>query len=759
MNKLLHFREQIENSVKRLNSTIENIASADILDSTLYENWKLQISTVMDTLSDSRLRVGVVGSVKSGKSTLINAMIGNDVLKRGAGIITSFVTKVVNTGEVSAWVELKSISEVSQEIQNLIRQFSGLDGFDQISHFKLDDVSQRESLKHFIDKLRREYHGSSSIFDTSAVLLKAYLDGYERVEQYISDKREKIFFNADNLDNHRFYVGDESIAVFVKDMELCYPIRWLDNSVELADCQGSDSPNPIHLELLQEYLLGAHFIVYVISSRTGLREADFKLFEFIRSLNMFHNILFILNVDIDVHPDFSDLQQLEKRVLNELGWVVPNPKLFTFSALAELISAYGQKAKSHEFKRYALWKEVYPEFLEASAEQFKNFCDELSNRLISQRAELLFESGIARLKAVVTSIHDFAAARQKLMDRDLAELKQLAKDIEVRKDALAATLQTLENTIQGLQDSLKDEFGKIIQGFFDISNGPVVRETLNMIDNYQVDSNYKKLLSDPRSLTKALYAFYMDFKDALTRFLVEEINTKIIDFGRTQEKALEDRLFQSTRAFWALFAVAMEDYRKALKKLDIPLKSSDIDSIEKWRPPKDIIPPSFSSLAGEHVLSKGILFVKFGIGRFSRILRKFKDWISKRRKDVNLFASEDNFIEAVNVVKKEAREEILYAFRDYRQNFKYQYFFRLIDDGISHIIREFRVRAQLANVDLEHFVRLGHEEKAERENLLALMNDSVKSTTELLRDIENIRSTLKKSSAFPEANRRELVQR
>ncbi len=758
MNGFLHFKERIGSSIEELNGIIEDIASAGILDSILYENWKLQISSVTDTLSDSRLKVGVVGSVKSGKSTLINAMVGNDVLKRGAGIITSFVTRIVNRSEASAWVELKSISEVSREIQGLIKQFSGLDGFDQISHFRLDDESQRKALGGFIDRLRREYHGSSSVFDASAVLLKAYLDGYERVERYISDKRKKIFFDANNLDNHRFYVGDESIAAFVRDMELYYPIEWLDDAVELADCQGSDSPNPMHLELLQEYLLGAHFIVYVISSRTGLREADFKLLEFIRSLNMFDNILFVLNVDIDVHPDFADLEQLKKRVINELGWIIPNPELFTFSALAELISACGRDAKPHELKRYALWKEVCPDFLEISEEQFRSFCDELADKLISQRAELLLESGIARLKAVLTSVHDFAAARQRLMDRDLAELKRIARDIEARKDALAATLQTLENTMQGLQESLRDEFGKIIQGFFDTSSGPVVRETLNMIDSYQVDSRYRKLLSDPRSLVKALYAFYVDFKDALTRFLVEEINTKIIDFGKNQEKALEERLFQSTRAFWALFAVAMEDYRKALKKLDIPLKSSDADNIERWRPPRDIVPPSFSALAGEHVLSKGILFVKFGVSRFSRILRKVREWISKRRRDVNLFASEDNFIEAVNVVKREAREEVLYAFRDYRQNFKYQYFFRLIDDGVSHIIREFRIRAQLANVDLDHFVRLGHEKKSERENLLTLINNSVRNTVRLLDGIENIRASLKESSALSEASNRELVR-
>ncbi|MCK7509209.1 MAG: dynamin family protein [Desulfobacterales bacterium] len=40
------------------------------------------------------IRVAVVGAIKSGKSTFLNALLKGDFLKRGAGVVTSIVTRV-----------------------------------------------------------------------------------------------------------------------------------------------------------------------------------------------------------------------------------------------------------------------------------------------------------------------------------------------------------------------------------------------------------------------------------------------------------------------------------------------------------------------------------------------------------------------------------------------------------------------------------------------------------------------------------------
>ncbi len=58
------------------------------------DRWQRMLAQIQAHLAEDVVRVAVVGTVKSGKSTLINALVGQDILKRGAGILTAMITRV-----------------------------------------------------------------------------------------------------------------------------------------------------------------------------------------------------------------------------------------------------------------------------------------------------------------------------------------------------------------------------------------------------------------------------------------------------------------------------------------------------------------------------------------------------------------------------------------------------------------------------------------------------------------------------------------
>ena len=62
-------------------------------DSAQLNSWRRSLEAVSESLQDHTLRIAVVGPVKSGKSTFINAVQGRDLLKRGAGYILSHTRK------------------------------------------------------------------------------------------------------------------------------------------------------------------------------------------------------------------------------------------------------------------------------------------------------------------------------------------------------------------------------------------------------------------------------------------------------------------------------------------------------------------------------------------------------------------------------------------------------------------------------------------------------------------------------------------
>ncbi|MBW1974499.1 MAG: dynamin family protein [Deltaproteobacteria bacterium] len=751
MNEYLHLKRQISTRIEVLRDIVDTLRRWDIVDEQTLGVWQGQLEAVRDVCEQSALRIAVVGPVKSGKSTLINALIGRDLLKRGAGIITSFVTRVINNEFPHARIEIKSFDEITSELKRAISMLPF--PVERKSSWDLRSPSDRETIREIVGSAIRDKSGGSSPLNPNALLLLSLVEGFENVESYLREGQFILKFGPEELDGHHKFVSNESLAVYVKNTEIHCPIGWIEEPIELADCQGSDSPNPLHLARLQEYLLRSHFVVYVVSSRMGLREADFKLLDLLRALQVFPHTLFVLNVDVDVHTDLGDLRELERRVVDELKWMVESPVVYSFSALAELTRVLGMEADEKEARKLRLWDEVHSDIVRFSKEQFSDFKEHLRSKILQEKAYLLLSSGLGRLRMTASSVHDFAVTQKKLLHSNLEELKRMDLDMKRRRDALMTTLSSLENTVSGLRDTLREELDRAMHVFFNVSSGPVVREILGMIDSYRIAPSYEEKFSDPRRVAAALHAFYAEFRQAIVKFLTETVNLRILDFAKQQEGVLRDRFDQSARAFATLFMVALNDYRKTLEQVELSLQSFEAGDIAPWSPPSDVVPPSFSTFAEDQVLSRGVLLIKYGIGRIGRIFRRFIDKLSGRRRSWEIFVSRDNLDEAVELVKRELREELLYAVRDYRQNFKFQYLYRLIDDGIAHIIREFRVRAELIATDLEKLLDVAQSEGGIKQELLEDLEKAVQVCSAMADELEDLRCAMQiRSCSGNEAN-------
>lgn len=719
MSEYLQFKSKIEQRVVTIEEAIRELEKIKLVETSAASRWRDHLTQVKGSLQDSLLRVAVVGSVKSGKSTLINALAGKDLLKRGAGIITAFITRILTNGDVGGWVELKPWSQISDEMNTAIRMLPVSQ--EEMSDGEIVDVrssEDRKRLREWLDKTQQEWQQTRGQLDPNFILLNAYLDGYKGLHKNIGDAVNRLIFDKESLSQHQRYVGQEGQAVYIRDMELSYPVPWLGDKIEVADCQGSDSPNPLHLSLLQQYLLKCHFILYVISSRTGLREADFKLLDFIKTLRMFPQTLFILNADLDVHGHQEDLEELIERVRTELNWIVPHPQLYSFSALYHLINELGDAAPDRDRRRLKMWRED-SDLANRTEQGYERFRDDMARRISSQRTRVLLGSGLSRLSMVAGSINDTTRAHRRFMDQNLGSLKKSSKQLKSKQKALQGTLGTLENAIAGLKESLRKELDNAVGSYFDLSYGPLIQETMDMVEHYPVDPQYQKDLSDYRQLLRQLHRFYMEFRQSLARYLIEKVNLRVIEFAKEQEEFLQDRLNHSSRAFWSLFTTALEDYRKELAQFGIELSVISASEGYDWSAMEKITPPSFSAFVDEQVIGRGTLLMKFGLGRLTRFLNQLKGKIGRRKSPLEKKSEgSESFQEAVSLVKSETKSELMYDFRDYRQNFKYGYLYKILDEGTAHLLEAFKSRAEMAQLDFANLLKQSEVAGEERQQML-----------------------------------------
>jgi GTPase SAR1 family protein len=730
----------LENLKEILETLTEELSPLFREDSSQVISWRRSLAAVSESLGDQTLRIAVVGPVKCGKSTFINALQERDLLRRGAGIITAFITRIRAGSEEKGWVEIKSWEEINGEVNEAISMVGLTRGSESTDPVDLRREEDRKRLHQCIQELKQGSLAGGETFDPNVVLIKAYLNGYDTLSAHVKDKPVLLEFGADELNKHQAFVSQESQSVYLRDMELQLPISWLGDMVEIGDCQGSDSPNPLHFALLQEYLLSSHYILYLVSSRVGLRQADLKLIEAIKILRMLPRTLFVLNADFDEHGDVDALQQLQKRLREELSLLIGEPKIYTFSALFQLLEAEESldQLSSREKRRLEGWYEEEA-MVEISRRDFEYFRSDLKTLVNRERNRVLYGGVLSHLQRVSQSMKDSVHTRQRLLSKDKEELRVLADDIKTRQQSVAAALDTVEHTLNGLRDSLKEQIRTAVDSYFDTKYGPIISDTMQLIENYQVDSFERIKVAETRKLLANLYLFYQDFRQVLSRHLIDKVNLRIIDFAKKEEENIEKKLKEAAAGYWELLGQALRQYQSTLADTGLTLSLAAPERLPEPKRPA-IAPPPFSAfIQRSESLGRSSLLLRFGLRRLGHLFSGLKKRVLRRSKAGTGEAGEEAFREAVTLVKKETQNELLTYFKDYRQNFKFAYLFSYTEQYAQALLQLFQDIGDATMIDISHLQEVAHKKATSQEDTtedLAIVEHRLNYAEEHLRSLE-----------------------
>ena len=300
------------------------------------QHWQKVLSQVQAHVAEDTCRLAVVGAVKSGKSTMINALVGQDLLRRGAGILTAMVTRVQPGPEAQAVLRFKGWDEINGEIRRALGLLPNPRLVDRAEPLDLQAAPDRELLAQVLAEAREADLWTGGSLDQNYLLLKSYLEGYDLLQD-LMPATGTLPLTGPDLARHRDLVTREATAVYLKDVLLTIPFPWPAEGLELGDCQGSDSPFPQHLAQVLAYLIKSDLALYVVSSRVGLRQADFQFLAELKRMGLIPHILVLLNLDLGEHTSYAEVVKIRDRVAQELGSWQPDPRVYAFSALKLLL--------------------------------------------------------------------------------------------------------------------------------------------------------------------------------------------------------------------------------------------------------------------------------------------------------------------------------------------------------------------------------------------------------------------------------------
>ena len=671
-----------------------------------FADWQKTCDTIKSQISGEIIRVAVVGPIKSGKSTFINSLLKGEYLKRGAGVVTSIVTRVRNGKKLKAKLLFKSWDEINSDMEQALVLFPSLEWRNENYRFDIRQKKERMDLEKALISLNSEHLISNGAHNVNNILLTSYLKGYEKIKDLFSVETLTRQYENELFSEHWTFVGDGSMAVYLKDVQLEIDSGNIDSNIEIADCQGSDSPNPLHLAMIQEYLLLTHLIVYVISSRTGLREADIKFLSIIKKMGIIDNILFIINCDFSEHESINDLKLLIENVKEELALIKPSPEIYSLSALLNLFKTRRANLSQKDRLRLEQW-ETEPELTDFSNSETARFESSFYNRLTKGSYSLLLKNHLERLRIISSGMGRWIYFNQNILSRDAHSANEIVEKIKKHQEGMRQIKAVIKNTLAGSTKTINHDLKTDIERFFDIRSGDLIQNIIEFIRDYTV--SYQKYEENLKAsgFPNTLYLVFQEFKQAVDIYMTETINPEIIRFTREKEKRILENIENIAEPFDVMVQDAIVGYDGMMEnfgivrsfespeRIDLP----DIDTIKAVTgltlPPAVAYMRYTAKIKTEAVMRFGFYsVVKF----FKKILKK----PIERKNEEGILALKAGVLR----MKRETEKSMAFFFKDYQENIKFQYMYKIVE-AVSFSLYESLVdRFQAYAADLSNSVEL-----------------------------------------------------
>jgi GTPase SAR1 family protein len=709
--------------------------------------WKTTCQIISEQTSEETMRVAVVGAIKSGKSTFVNTLFGGDYLKRGAGVVTSIVTRVRSGSRLRASLYLKNWDEVNQDINGASVLLPAHLQPGEEQSFDLRREKDRRILDQALADLAADQLITNDTRSAGSVLMASYLKGYDHGQRLVQADHATVVFENDRFPLHRDFVGDDAMSVYLKDVLLEIDTPGIGKGVEIADCQGSDSPNPLHLAMIQDYLTMAHLTVYVISSRTGLRQADIRFLTMIRKMGILGTVVFVVNCDLSEHESLQDLSEGIQKIEADLNLIRPKPQTFTFSALFSLMSQMESELSERDRDRFNHWcrETAMVDFIKAEQARFHQLLDQKISR---ERNALLLKNHLERLEIVASGLVNWIGFNMDVLTRDAGGARELGDRVHGQRDRLDRMKLTVKNTLDGAVSQVKRDLKTAIDRFFDTHAEGVVDGVVRFIRSYQVELHrYDESLMNA-GFANTLYMVFQEFKQAVDAYMAETVNPQVIRFVKVQEKWLMDYLDEIAGPYGGMINEALAQHADAVgdgtafeRLAASPISiGSELEAIRKMA--GLALPPAAATMRySAQIKTEAVM--RFGFYKIVNLVKK----AMKKSADK---AHHEQFLalnSGVKRMKRETERSVLFHLKDYKENIKFQYMLKLADAAAAALHRQMLERFQHHGADLSRLVELIRAQRLDKETVSASLDRMKDSSRSLQEKIGQLKGELQQLNA------------
>ncbi|MFP6082171.1 dynamin family protein [Helicobacter pylori] len=483
-----------------------SVIKAEELEKTLKE--------MQDTNRD--LKVGIIGRVKAGKSSLLNALIfeGVEVLPKAATPMTASLTVLKYANTLSAEVEFyspKDILELENEHERYVREFNRIveeevkkqkekqslsnrakEGLNKFGKFISGNKSDKEAPKERVlsdeEIVKRAERIAKSELEKDTRLVSSY-DQYEKI-------KKSGLFNTETLDpriqansleelnqkllqfvgaNGKFMPCTKAVEISLNNPNL--------KDLEIIDTPGVNDPIASREERTKALLKDCHVVFIVSPSNQFLTDSDMSLFDRVSNKEGLQEIYFVASQADSAVLSMSEVEKsrqhlptalenaqkaLSSQLNNIMGKLIenyPNQRgIFEKAIKNVVILASGVCFSMHkDFNNQASWERKTEEYHNALRNLRDSYPDAFNSDDKSKES-LLF---LSNMSAIEERLEKAAKEKEKIISQKLQDYVQ--SQANNLHSLIAQLLQDLEDEKKRVKNADMGAIKKQIEAYQKLS--------------------------------------------------------------------------------------------------------------------------------------------------------------------------------------------------------------------------------------------------------------------------------------------------
>ena len=405
-----------KSSFKELKATIEELISQLQSDITNEEISK-EINATKNYLNTQKFSIGITGVMNAGKSTMLNALMGREILGSAVVPETANLTIVKHNSTDNAKVYYWN----TQEWERIVKS-----------------AEQLESMREFVNE-------TNKIFGED---LKNYIRPTSRFDE----------IDINDLSSYTSAATSGKKCNLVKYVELGSKLDFLSDGIEIVDTPGLDDPVIQREEITKEYISQCDMMLHLMNVS---QSATLKDVEFIIDAVLYQNISKLLIVI--TRADTVSKEQLDEvikytksSIERQLKSQNKDSQLDYILKTIKFIPISGRMALLHRTGREEEALKAGYTIEQTGILEIEQYLNETLFGSSSQKGELVIQSAKNQLQKVIEKQNSFYNYELQLLSKSKDELKVELQDFNKKKSVNTRIFQAMSEDITYYKNDTKE---------------------------------------------------------------------------------------------------------------------------------------------------------------------------------------------------------------------------------------------------------------------------------------------------------------